>query len=128
MTPKNFDLLRGFLVSFLLAWIFTNIPIWQLVIIPGFITGVLSKTLKRASLISGFGIFMAWGLYTLSGVFLTSITVILDQFGALIIGPGYAWLFILIIILIGFVLGILGGAFGFFVKTLINDYRQESTE
>lgn len=128
MMPKNIDLLICFLVSFLLAWIFTFIPIWQLVIIPGFITGVLSKTLKRASLTSGFGIFMAWGLYTLSGVILTSITVVLDQFGALIIGPGYAWLFILIIILIGLVLGILGGAFGFLVKTIINDYRRESTD
>ncbi len=128
MKPENIDLLRGVLVSFLITWIFTNIPIWQLVIIPGFITGVLSKTLKRASLTSGFGIFLAWGLYILFNVILTSITVILDQFGALIIGPGYAWLFILIILLIGLVLGILGGAFGFLVKKIIKDYRQGSTE
>jgi len=128
MKSENLDLLIGVIVSFFLASILTFIPIWQLVIIPGFIVGALSKTLKRASLTSSLGTLMAWSLYTLSGVILTNITVILDQFGALIIGPGYAWLFVLIILLIGLVFGILGGALGFLIKTVIKGYKQEDME
>ena len=128
MKSDNIDLLIGVIVSFFLASILTFIPVWQLVIIPGFIAGALSKTLKRASLTSGLGTFMAWSLYTLSGLILSNIAIVFDQFGALIIGPGYAWLFVLIILLIGLVFGLLGGAFGFLIKTVIKDNRQEKEE
>lgn len=128
MKSENIDLLIEVIVSFFLASILTFIPIWQLIIIPGFIAGALGKTLKRAALTSGLGTVMAWSLYTLSGVIFTSITVIFDQFGALFIGPGFAWLFVLIILLMGLVFGILGGAFGFLIKTIIKGFKQENVE
>ena len=128
MTSKNEDLIIGITVSFVLASIISLFPVWQLIIIPGIIAGALGKTLKRASLASGFGTLTAWSLYTISGLILTNINLILDQFGALIIGTGYSWLFVLIILMMGLLFGILGGALGYLIKTAVHDYTQHKME
>jgi len=123
MNPENEEIFIGISVSFILASIISLIPVWQLIIIPGVVAGALCKNLKRASLTSGIGTFIAWNLYMISGLALKNIYLIFDQFGALIFGFGYGWLFVLIILLMGLVLGFIGGALGYYIKSVYNDYN-----
>ncbi len=124
MKSENQDIIIGIITSFVIASIFSMIPVWQLIIIPGIIAGVLNTTIKRAVLASGIGTLMAWSLYVISGVILNNVDLILDQFGALIIGPGYGGFFIFLILLMSLLFGALGGALGYYSKTIINDYLQ----
>ena len=71
---------------------------------------------------------MAWSLYTVSGLALKNTYLIFDQFGALIIGFGYGWVFVLIILLMGLAFGIIGGALGYFIRMVYNDYNQAKKE
>ena len=128
MKSEYEDVIIGIISSFVFASIFSMIPVWQLIIIPGIIAGVLNNTLKRAALASGIGTLMAWSLYILSGVILNNVDLILDQFGALIIGPGYGGLFIFLILLMSLAFGALGGALGYYSKTVINEYLQKKKE
>ena len=128
MKSENEELFIGISVSFIIASIISLIPVWQLIIIPGVIVGALSKTLKRASFTSGIGTLMAWSLYTISGLALKNTYLIFDQFGALIIGFGYGWVFVLIILLMGLAFGIIGGALGYFIRMVYNDYNQAKKE
>ena len=128
MKSENEELFIGISVSFIIASIISLIPVWQLIIIPGVIVGALSKTLKRASFTSGIGTLMAWSLYTISGLALKNTYLIFDQFGALIIGFGYGWVFVLIILLMGLAFGIIGGALGYFIRMVYNDYNQVKKE
>ena len=128
MKSENQDLIIGFITSFVIASIFSMIPVWQLIIIPGIIAGVLNTTVKRAVLASGIGTLMAWSLYVISGVILNNVDLILDQFGALIIGPGYGGVFIFLILLMSLAFGALGGALGYYSKTVINEYFQTKKE
>ena len=128
MKSENEELFIGISVSFIIASIISLIPVWQLIIIPGVIVGALSKTLKKASFTSGIGTLMAWSLYTVSGLALKNTYLIFDQFGALIIGFGYGWVFVLIILLMGLAFGIIGGALGYFIRMVYNDYNQAKKE
>ena len=128
MKSENEELFIGISVSFIIASIISLIPVWQLIIIPGVIVGALSKTLKKASFTSGIGTLMAWSLYTVSGLALKNTYLIFDQFGALIIGFGYGWVFVLIILLMGLAFVIIGGALGYFIRMVYNDYNQVKKE
>jgi len=124
MKAQNEELFISISVSFIIASIISFIPVWQLIIIPGIIVGTLSTTLKKASFTSGIGTLIAWSYYTISGLVLKNTYLIFDQFGALIIGFGYGWIFVLIILLMGLVFGIIGGAIGYFIKMEYKHYHQ----
>ena len=119
MKPNNEDLLIGIITAFLFASIITMLPIWQLIIIPGIIAGLINKTMRRAALAGGIGTLMAWSLYMISGLILKNVYLTFDQFGALIIGEGFGWLLITIAFLMGFLFGVLGGALGYLLNTAI---------
>ncbi|MFX1313663.1 MAG: hypothetical protein ACFFHD_13795, partial [Promethearchaeota archaeon] len=55
---------RNFIISFLLAssitYILIFIKIWQLIIIPGMIAGVLNKTMKQGIYSGALAVFLVW--------------------------------------------------------------------
>ncbi len=119
MKQKNEDLFIGIIMAFFFGCVFSVLPVWQLIIIPGIIAGLLNKTMRRATLAGGIGTLMAWSLYTISGLIVKNVYLIFDQFGAIIIGPGFGWLLITIIFLMSFVFGLLGGALGNLLSTVV---------
>jgi hypothetical protein len=103
----------------------TIVPIWQLVIIPGIITGMLNKSLKYGVLSGFIGVTLSWGIYVLVGVITRNAYIILDQFGALIFGEGFGGLVLLLIILLASIFGAMGGGIGNGFMTLINAYLEK---
>ena len=61
--------IRNFYISVIvvicLTMLLTLIPIWQLVIIPGIIAGIINKSLKHGVISGGLGVTLSWGLYIL---------------------------------------------------------------
>ena len=73
------------------------------------------------------GIVSAWVIYIVIEVLSTQVYYMFDQVGGIILGlTGYGWVFILVLILIGAILGTLGGSFGSGVRMLI-EIKQEKT-
>ncbi|MHA1194960.1 MAG: hypothetical protein ACTSRH_11750 [Promethearchaeota archaeon] len=112
MEIKYREVLIGFLISLCLTSILTVIPVWQLVIIPGIIVGLVIKRIKIAALSSGLGILVSWLIYALFGLISHNLYIILEVFGTLLLGPGFGWLIIILILVLGFIFGLLGALIG----------------
>ncbi len=110
------------LIGMCATMLLTLVPIWQLVIIPGIISGFLNKSMKRSILSGTLGVSLSWMIYILSGLVSRNVYLILDQFGALIFGEGFGWLLLLIIIILSAIFGALGGGIGNALLSLKNLY------
>jgi hypothetical protein len=105
----------------------TLIPVWQLVIIPGIIAGFLNKTMKYSILSGAIGVATAWLIYILFGIITRNVLIILDQFGALILGDGFGWLLLLLIMLFSVIFGALGGGIGNGLLNLKDFYFEKNS-
>ena len=130
---KNFLLNnKWFLISIVVgaiaAFILCYIPFWYLVIIAGILAGLFNRTMKKG-IISGLtGVTIGWLIYIIIGIVINNTYLLLDQFGALIIGDGFGWLMLLLILLIGALFGALGGAIGSGIMILIKGYEKSPRE
>jgi hypothetical protein len=117
---------RWFIYSILggmcITMLFTLIPVWQLVIIPGIISGFLNKSMRRSVLSGTISVSLSWIIYILVGIISRNVYLILNQFGALIFGEGFGWLLLLIIIIFSAIFGALGGGIGNGLLSLKNFY------
>jgi hypothetical protein len=134
---KNF--LYTTLFSACLTMLLTLIPVWQLVIIPGIIAGFFNKQLRYAILSGLTGVTFSWLIYILIAfittfswliyiliAFITRNTYsILDQVGALMVGTGFGWLILLIVLFIGILMGALGGGIGYLLSILLKPFLEQ---
>jgi hypothetical protein len=80
---------------------------------PGFIGGLFAKETIKSSLIGLLGVVDAWGLYAVINIIAGDIEVLFDQIGMVIIGSeGMGFIFILLSIIVGGVIGMLGSIIG----------------
>ncbi|MHA2393901.1 MAG: hypothetical protein ACXAEX_18370 [Promethearchaeota archaeon] len=108
---KNF--LLSFILTALITFALTYSEIWQLVIIPGIIGGLLNKTMRRGIYSGVLGVSLVWIIYMIYLMSFNNAYINLDQFAALIFGGlGFGWVILLLIILFGILFGALGGAIG----------------
>ena len=120
--------IRNFYISIFvvtcLTMLLTLIPIWQLVIIPGIIAGIINKSLKHGVISGSLGVTISWGLYILVGEISRNVYSMLDQLGGLIFGEGFGWAFIILILILAAFFGAFGGGIGNGLMTLINMYLE----
>jgi hypothetical protein len=108
-----------------LTMLLTLIPVWQLVIMPGIIAGMLNKSLKRG-ILSGFsGVIFSWGIYIIVGMFTRNVYFLLDQFGELIFGRASGWIFLILIILLAGIFGAIGGGIGNGLTAVIKTFTEK---
>ncbi len=117
---------RKFYISIIavscLTMLLTVIPVWQLVIIPGIIAGMLNKSLKRG-ILSGFcGVSLSWGIYVIVGLITRNVYFLLDQFGELIFGGDSGWIFLILVLLSAAIFGAIGGGIGNGLMSVIKIY------
>jgi hypothetical protein len=112
--------LVGILVCFALAFIFIYIPVWQLVIIPGIIGGLFAKDTKKSALVGLIGVCAGWGTYVLIKIIVSDVEVLFDQVGVVIAGvEGLGFVFIILAIIIGGVIGLFGAIIGCSIRNLV---------
>jgi len=125
MKIENRKFYISLIIVLCLTIVLTLIPVWQLVIIPGIIAGMLNKSLKRG-ILSGFsGVTLSWGIYIIVGLFTRNVYFLLDQFGELIFGGGSGWIFLMLIMLLAAIFGAIGGGIGNGIMALINIYFEK---
>ena len=125
METENKKFYISIIVVLCLTMLLTLIPVWQLVIIPGIIAGMLNKSLKRG-ILSGFsGVTLSWGIYVIVGVLTRNVYLMLDQLGELIFGGGSGWIFLILIILLAAIFGAIGGGIGNGLMAVITAYLEK---
>jgi len=125
MELEKMQFLIGFIFSLTTSSILTLIPVWQLIIIPGILSGMINDKVRNAVLSGGLGIITSWTIYAIFGMLSKNLYTILDIFGALIFGPGFGWILLILILLFGFIFGILGGAIGNLIRNLMLKERSQ---
>jgi len=114
--------LLSILVGAILAGILSLIPVWHLVLIAGIVAGLLNRTMKKGTLSGAAGVCVCWLIIMIYGMVTINAYILLDQFGALLIGSGFGWLIFIIVLLVGTMFGALGGAIGSAVMILLKGY------
>ncbi|MBY9014115.1 MAG: hypothetical protein KGD68_00340 [Candidatus Lokiarchaeota archaeon] len=125
MEIENRKFYISIVIVLCLTMLLTLIPIWQLVIIPGIIAGMLNKSLKRGILSGLSGVTLSWGIYVIVGVYTRNVYLTLDQFGELIFGGGSGWIFLILIILLAAIFGAVGGGIGNGLMAVIKVYLEK---
>jgi hypothetical protein len=125
MQAENRNFFISLVITICLAMILTLIPLWQLIIIPGIIAGMINKSLKRGVLSGFLGVTIAWGLYMMVGMISRNVYSMLDQIGGLIFGEGFGWVFIVVALLIAAILGAFGGGIGNGLMALLKLYQEK---
>lgn len=116
---RNFR--RGLYIALILTAALTFIEIWQLILIPGVVAGLLNKKMRRGIKSGAIGVTTVWIIYILIALFTKNSYILIDQFAGLIFGGlGYGWIFLIIIILLGALFGALGGAIGSGISQLLS--------
>ncbi len=113
ISPETRDFLISFILAALFTYILTYTEIWQLIIIPGIIAGVLNKTMRRGIYSGALGVSIVWLIFMVYQMSTKNAYINLDQFAAFIFGElGYGWIIVILILLLGALGGALGGAIG----------------
>jgi len=109
---RNF--LLGIFIAAVITLVLSFIEIWQLVIIPGIVVGIINYKHPRKGIYSGaIGIALMWLFYMLYMMATRNAYTNIDQFAGLIFGDlGFGWVILILILLFGGLFGALGGAIG----------------
>ncbi len=101
------------LAAFLLAELLLLTGTWQLAYLAGFLAGILSLHIRRAVVIGGAGVLVAWAAY-LVYVFVAGAGLQLaDLVGEILgVGKGAWWLLTVLTLALGAILGMAGGFTG----------------
>jgi len=127
MNTDSENFLMSIIVAGVLTYLITFIELWQLIIIPGLMAGIICYEKPRRAIYGGaLGIAIAWSVYMVIGMITRNTYISIDQFAGVIFGDlGFGWIFITIILLLGILFGALGGAIGA-GTTLLIKIRQDS--
>lgn len=108
--PTNFLL---YSIRFVIILIFCFFAYWQLCILAGLIAGLFYPKMSKGSLHGTLGVGTAWLCFIILEITTSNVEKLIDQTSEIVIGStSLGWVFIILIILLGFVFGALRGAIG----------------
>ncbi len=120
INPETRTFIVSILFTMLITYILTFIDVWQLIIIPGILAGVLNKTIRRGIYSGALGVSIIWVIFMIYRIIEQNAYINLDQFAGLIFGGlGYGWVIFVLISLFGVLFGALGGAIGSSISILV---------
>ncbi len=106
----------GFIFAFVLAFS----TAWYLALLAGIIAGAFYTEMKKGVVAGLIAVGLGWTLYVIVKTSTSNIETLLNQVGGIILGSsGMGWVFILAVILFGFIFGALGGTLGSGIRKLM---------
>lgn len=128
ISTENRNFIISFIIIALITLIFSYVPVWQLIIIPGIIGGMFNKTMRRGIYSGVLGVSIVWLFYMIYKMATIDAYTNLDQFAGLIFGGlGYGIIIFILILLLGILFGALGGAIGSGIMILLIPYLQRGS-
>lgn len=123
---EKYGVLLGIIVTFFASYLVILASLWQLTILAAVVGGIFTKKTRIGALIGSAGIGLSWLVYVLMKVMTSQIVELFNQVGIIIVGSdGFGPVFIGIVILLGFVFGLLGGYLGSSIRVLFENLRAE---
>lgn len=124
---------RNFFLSLLIvsaiSIILLFISVWQLILIPGFVAGLINKEVKRSVYSAILSIVVVWAIFMISSFYTKDTYILIDQFAGFIFGGlGFGWVIIIIIFLMGIIFGSLGAAIGAYSIQFYEVHSRENSE
>ncbi len=108
-----------FLATFAAAEVLLLTGTWQLAYLAGFLGGMLCPKARRAMLLGGLGVAVAWAAYLVYVFVLGQGLQLADLVGQILgVGPGAWWLLTLMTLILGLLLGAVGGLTGYTASRL----------
>jgi hypothetical protein len=108
-----------FLATFAFAELLLLTGTWQLAYLAGFLAGILSARARRAILLGGLGVAVAWAAYLVyvfvAGQGLQLANLVGEIFG---VGKGAWWLLTALTLILGLLVGVVGGWTGYTASRL----------
>jgi hypothetical protein len=121
------ELVFGIVIGLVLAFGFAFTPVWPLAIIAAIISGLFVKKMWHGCVIGLGSVGIAWSAYVLIAITTTRVSILMDQLGQVIIGVSNSgWLLVLIVVIVGFILGALGGSLGSGIRNIIDIQRNNN--
>ena len=117
----------GIIIGLALAFGFAYTPVWPLAIIAALISGLFYKKMWHGCLIGLASVGIAWSTYAILALNTTRVSILMEQLGQVIIGSAnIGWVLVLIVVLVGFILGALGGSLGSGIRKIIDIQRNNN--
>ncbi len=108
-----------FLATFALAELLLLTGTWQLGYLAGFLAGMLSLRARRALLLGGLGVAVAWAAYLVYVFVAGQGLQLADLVGQILgVGRGAWWLLTVMTLVLGLLLGAVGGLTGYTASRL----------
>jgi len=108
-----------FLAAFAFAEVLLLTGTWQLAYLAGFLAGMLSPRARRAMLLGGLGVAVAWAAYLVYVFVAGQGLQLADLVGRILgVGSGSWWLLTLMTLILGLLLGVVGGLTGYTASRL----------
>lgn len=108
-----------FLATFAFAELLLLTGTWQLAYLAGFLAGMLSARARRALLMGGLGVAVAWAAYLVYVFVAGQGLQLADLVGQILgVGKGAWWLLTVLTLVLGFLLGTVGGFTGYTASRL----------
>lgn len=109
----------GIIVTYITATAFAFSKLWWFALIAGLLGGVFHKKSVKAVLYGGLTVALGWFTFVLIELIATNVNILLDQLGVFILGDtGMGTVLILIVVLVGFIFGMLGGYMGYLLSQM----------
>ncbi len=111
----------GICAGFIVAFLATFTSFWQLAIVAGIIGGIFCIKTKLGALVGSLGVGLAWLVYVIIKALTTQVIALFDQVGSIIIGStGLGIVFVILVVVIGFLFGLIGGYLGSSIRVLFD--------
>jgi len=108
-----------FLATFAFAELLLLTGTWQLAYLAGFLAGMLSLRARRAILLGGVGVAVAWAAYLVYVFVAGQGLQLADLVGEILgVGKGAWWLLTVMTLVLGLLLGAVGGLTGYTASRL----------
>ncbi|MFO8019553.1 MAG: hypothetical protein R6U96_13080 [Promethearchaeia archaeon] len=124
---------RNFVLSVVLATGVTIfllfIPVWQLILIPGILAGLINKEIKRSVYSAIISVSVVWSIFMVINFYTKNAYKLLDQFAGFIFGGlGFGYVIFIIILLMGIIFGALGAIIGGYLIQFYEVHRTGKSE
>lgn len=121
---ENRNFVFSLVFVFLITYGLTLTCLWQLIIIPALLAGIMNEKAKKGIISGILGVLLAWIIYMAIAFMTRNAYPFFDQFAAEIFGSlGFGWLILAIVFFLGILIATLGAIIGNGIAIILKERK-----